>query len=63
LAFVELRVLLELSRQAIDDVERRSEDSDWQPVKDAAEKFRPRNSGPALMTTMKGLEHPDWQNR
>lgn len=35
-ALVELRVPFELSRQAIDDVERGSEDSDWQPVKDAA---------------------------
>jgi uncharacterized linocin/CFP29 family protein len=38
-AFVELRAPFELSRQAIDDVERGSEDSDWQPVKDAARKF------------------------
>jgi uncharacterized linocin/CFP29 family protein len=38
-AFVELRLPFELSRQAIDDVERGSEDSDWQPVKDAAKKF------------------------
>jgi len=35
-AFVELRVPFELSRQAIDDVERGSDDSDWQPAKDAA---------------------------
>jgi uncharacterized linocin/CFP29 family protein len=33
---VELRVPFELSRQAIDDVERGAEDSDWQPAKDAA---------------------------
>jgi uncharacterized linocin/CFP29 family protein len=33
---VELRVPFELSRQTIDDVERGSEDSDWQPLKDAA---------------------------
>ena len=33
---VELRVPFELSRQQIDDVERGSQDSDWQPVKDAA---------------------------
>lgn len=33
---VELRVRFELSRQAIDDVERGSDDSDWQPAKDAA---------------------------
>lgn len=37
--FVELRLAFELSRQAIDDVERGSEDSDWQPAKDAAKKF------------------------
>jgi len=36
---VELRVPFELSRQAIDDVERGSEDSDWQPAKDAAMKL------------------------
>lgn len=35
-ALVELTVAFELSRQAIDDVERGSEDSDWQPAKDAA---------------------------
>jgi uncharacterized linocin/CFP29 family protein len=33
---VELRVPFELSRQAIDDVERGSDDSNWQPAKDAA---------------------------
>jgi uncharacterized linocin/CFP29 family protein len=33
---VELRVPFELDREQIDDVERGSEDSDWQPVKDAA---------------------------
>lgn len=35
-ALVELRVPFELSRQAVDDVERGSDDSDWQPAKDAA---------------------------
>jgi len=35
-AFVELRVPFELTRQSIDDVERGSDDSDWQPAKDAA---------------------------
>ncbi len=35
-ALVELRVPFELTRQAIDDVERGSDDSDWQPAKDAA---------------------------
>ncbi|WP_263375470.1 family 1 encapsulin nanocompartment shell protein [Granulicella aggregans] len=35
-AFVELRVPFELNRQDIDDVERGSDDSDWQPAKDAA---------------------------
>jgi uncharacterized linocin/CFP29 family protein len=33
---LELRVPFELDRQAIDDVERGAEDSDWQPAKDAA---------------------------
>jgi uncharacterized linocin/CFP29 family protein len=36
---VELRVPFELARQTIDDVERGSEDSDWQPAKDAAMKL------------------------
>jgi uncharacterized linocin/CFP29 family protein len=36
---VQLRVPFELSRQAIDDVERGSEDSDWQPAKNAAKKL------------------------
>jgi uncharacterized linocin/CFP29 family protein len=35
-ALVELRVPFELDRRMIDDVERGAEDSDWQPVKDAA---------------------------
>lgn len=36
---VEFRVPFELGRQAIDDVERGSNDSDWQPAKDAAKKL------------------------
>src|ERR1700738_4695084 len=36
---VELRVPFELDRQQIDDVERGSDDSDWQPAKDAAKKL------------------------
>ena len=36
---VELRVPFELDRQMIDDVERGANDSDWQPVKDAAKKI------------------------
>jgi uncharacterized linocin/CFP29 family protein len=35
-ALVELRVPFDLDRGMIDDVERGAEDSDWQPVKDAA---------------------------
>jgi uncharacterized linocin/CFP29 family protein len=38
-ALVELRVPFVLNREAIDDVERGSEDSDWQPVKDAARRI------------------------
>lgn len=34
---VQLRVPFELSREAIDDVDRGSQDSDWQPVKTAVE--------------------------
>src|SRR3974377_1622352 len=37
-ALVELRVPFELDRQQIDDVERGSSDSDWQPAKDAAQR-------------------------
>lgn len=36
---VELRVPFELTREAIDDVERGSDDSDWQPAKDAVQKI------------------------
>src|SRR5580704_14891885 len=36
MALVELRVPFELDRQAIDDVDRGANDSDWQPAKDAA---------------------------
>jgi uncharacterized linocin/CFP29 family protein len=38
-AVVELRVPFELDRTAIDDAERGAEDSDWQPVKDAAKQL------------------------
>src|SRR5487761_186072 len=38
-ALVELRVPFELTRQAIDDVERGATDSDWSTVKDAARKI------------------------
>ncbi|HWF61259.1 MAG TPA: family 1 encapsulin nanocompartment shell protein, partial [Nitrospira sp.] len=38
-ALVELRVPFELTRQAIDDVERGATDSDWLPLKDAARKI------------------------
>jgi uncharacterized linocin/CFP29 family protein len=36
---IELRVPFELARDAIDDVERGANDSDWQPAKDAAKKI------------------------
>ena len=38
-ALVENRVVFELDRQTIDDVERGAQDSDWQPAKDAARKL------------------------
>jgi uncharacterized linocin/CFP29 family protein len=38
-ALVELRVPFQLDRQAIDDVERGANDSDWQALKDAAKKI------------------------
>jgi uncharacterized linocin/CFP29 family protein len=38
-ALVELRVPFELDRQQIDDVERGANDSDWQPLKDAAKRI------------------------
>ncbi len=38
-ALVELRAPFEVTRQAIDDVERGANDSDWQPVKDAARRM------------------------
>ena len=38
-AIVELRVPFELTRQAIDDVERGAVDSDWSPLKEAARKI------------------------
>jgi uncharacterized linocin/CFP29 family protein len=36
---VELRVPFRVDRQAVDDVERGAQDSDWQPVKDAAKQI------------------------
>ena len=38
-ALVELRVPFELERRAIDDVDRGANDSDWQPLKDAAKRI------------------------
>jgi len=38
-ALVELRIPFDLDRQQIDDVERGANDSDWQPVKDAARRL------------------------
>lgn len=38
-ALVELRVPFELTREAIDDVDRGATDSDWSPVKEAARKI------------------------
>jgi uncharacterized linocin/CFP29 family protein len=38
-ALIEIRVPFELDREQIDDVERGSNDSDWQPAKDAARKI------------------------
>src|SRR5215831_15009323 len=38
-ALVELRVPFELTREAIDDVERGANDSDWDPLKEAARKI------------------------
>ncbi len=38
-SLVELRVPFELERQAIDDVDRGANDSDWQPLKDAAKRI------------------------
>jgi uncharacterized linocin/CFP29 family protein len=38
-SLVELRVPFELGRYAIDDVERGANDSDWQPLKDAAKRI------------------------
>lgn len=38
-ALVELRVPFDLDRQGLDDVERGANDSDWQPLKDAAQKI------------------------
>lgn len=36
---IELRVPFTVTRQAVDDVERGAKDSDWQPVKDAAQRI------------------------
>jgi uncharacterized linocin/CFP29 family protein len=38
-SLVELRIPFFVSREAIDDVDRGSKDSDWQPVKDAAKQM------------------------
>jgi uncharacterized linocin/CFP29 family protein len=38
-ALVELRVPFQLEREAVDDVDRGANDSDWQPLKDAAKRI------------------------
>ena len=53
---VELRVPFELDRQQIDDVERGANDSDWQPVKDAAQAHRLRR-GPRRSSTATSRRH------
>ena len=50
-ALVELRVPFDLDRQAIDDVERGADDSDWQPVKDAARQSPLPKTGPFSTAT------------
>ena len=50
-ALVELRVFFDLERQMIDDVERGSNDSDWQPAKDAARKLPLQKTAPFSKAT------------
>src|SRR5215831_13278745 len=59
-AVVELRVPFSLSREEIDDVERGAEDSDWQPVKDAAriQGIRPSSSNPPVSLPEDVREYP-----
>lgn len=47
-SLVELRIPFELDRQAIDDVERGANDSDWQATKDAARKLALAEDGAIL---------------
>ena len=51
-ALVELRVPFELTRDAIDDVERGAEDSDWQPAKDAAQQLAYAEDPPSSSFTL-----------
>ena len=55
---MELRVPFELGRQAIDDVERGANDSDWQAVKDAAQSGSPlpRTAPSSTATPPAGIE-------
>jgi len=48
---VRLRVPFTVSRTAIDDVERGSQDSDWDPVKEAAQKLAFVRTGPSSRVT------------
>ncbi|HVU83360.1 MAG TPA: family 1 encapsulin nanocompartment shell protein [Puia sp.] len=50
-ALVELRVPFELTRQAIDDVERGAADPDWSPLKDAALKLPLQRTAPSSKGT------------
>ncbi len=65
-ALVELRIPFELERQAIDDVERGANDSDWQPAKDAARKLAYAEDGaifegyaaPGIVGIRQGTSNP-----
>jgi uncharacterized linocin/CFP29 family protein len=65
-ALVELRVPFKLERQAIDDVERGANDSDWQPAKDAARKLAYAEDGAifegyaaaGIVGVQQGTSHP-----
>lgn len=61
LPVVEFRVPFKLTRQAIDDVERGSQDSDWSPLKEAARKIAAAEDQTILMATWRqvllGFDH------
>ena len=59
---IELRVPFELSHDAIDHVERSSDDSDWQPAKEAARNWPLPKIVASSTDTVKRISRAFWES-